>query len=138
MSLALFHAEVNKQGDLKWHDARGLERFLRGNTGRHFKVSFNEPKRQRSDKQHKYYFGCLVKRIADFAGMAPDEAHEGLKAKYLRKEKVGGIWRIGSTKDLSTKEFEDLCERIRADAATGELLGAPVVLPLPNEPEEEW
>jgi hypothetical protein len=133
VSLALFHAVVDRQGRLQWHDMRGLERFLGGHVGRHFRVSFAEPKRRRSDRQHRFYFGVVVKYIAEFTGMNTDETHDALKYKYLKTEQIGDIWKVRSTTELSTKEFTEYVDSIVADAATGDLLGAPLYIPLPQE-----
>tara|TARA_R100000458_G_scaffold55931_1_gene60362 strand:- start:6562 stop:6795 length:234 start_codon:yes stop_codon:yes gene_type:complete len=57
----------------------------------------------RSLKQNNYYFKCIVLPIGDYLGYYKWEMHELLKASFL----------ADTSKELTTKEFEDYCEKIR-------------------------
>jgi hypothetical protein len=87
-----------------------------------------EPKRRiRTNQQNKWYWSCIVDPFYDFLAAQdydvtkPNDAHEILAEKFLRvpivvdqetQEAVG--WRTRSTKELTTVEFSEYCERCRA------------------------
>lgn len=134
---AQFHAQITPQGDIRWHHERSLRNWLAAQSGRHFRVSFSEPKRPRSANQNAFYWGVVVPAIAnetgEFGKEGLERVHEALKMRYLPSDVRGLLELPGSTAKLSTKEFEQYVENIRVDAASGELLGSPLIIPLPNE-----
>ena len=76
----------------------------------------------RSNRANAYYWGAVVKELAEYTGYTPDETHEILKRQFLSKAvsietkngRVVGEWVIGgSTKWLTTKQFFDYVDRIR-------------------------
>lgn len=137
--IAQFHAQVTKQGEIRWHHERGLRNFLAANPERHFRVAFHEPKRPRTLPQNNWYHDQIVEAIMESVGEygveGHERVHEALKAKYLgfaNIEVLGQtIQRPRSTRDLSTKEFAAFCEAIRADAAAGEF-GHPIIIEDPE------
>lgn len=95
-------------------------------------------KSKRSLKQNAYYWSVVVPAVTEFFRehgnyVDNNDVHEFLK---LRVGKIaqnividGEVFRsLGSTAKLTTTEFEDYQERIRAWAA-----GYGVMIPLPNE-----
>lgn len=137
--IAQFLASVTPQAELKWHHQRGLEDFLAAHAGKAFRVSFNEPRRRRTGDQNSWYHACIVGMIAEAVGEYGVEGHQrvhdALRARYLGTEEVEvlgqRIQRLRSTTDLSTKEFSEYCEAIRADAAMGEF-GHAIDIPDPE------
>ena len=89
----------------------------------------NKPSRKtnRSINQNNYYWGVVVKIMADFTGYTEDEMHDALRLKFLGKD--GILKTMKSTKDLSTVEMEEYLANIRMWASRD--LG--VYIPLPNE-----
>lgn len=88
--------------------------------------------KQRSLEENNYYWGVIVKMLADETGNDPETIHEVIKYKFLVKEfelKGRKFTGAASTAGLSTIEFEDLCSRIRM-WASAELS---IYLPSPNE-----
>jgi len=76
----------------------------------------------RSPQANAYYWGVVVKSLADHTGYTPDETHDVLKIKFLPKDvalRTGTGTVIaefvigGSTRALSVGEFYDYVERIR-------------------------
>ncbi|MCL5435935.1 MAG: hypothetical protein M1275_02545 [Patescibacteria group bacterium] len=96
----------------------------------------------RSTDENSYYWGVVVQLISDELGINPDEVHEAIKWKFLRRDAFVKIKNAEvpfsmtrSTTSLSTSEFEDLMTKVRTWAAA-ELN---IHIPLPNEVEYgEW
>ena len=78
--------------------------------------------------QNSYYWTVTVQIISDWTGYTPDEAHEMLKWKFLRREEAGKPPTVRSTADLTTSEAEDYYEQIRRWAGS-----EGVRIPMPNE-----
>lgn len=89
-------------------------------------------KRKRSMAENNYYWGVVLEVIREEMGLSPEEVHDFLKAKFLKREvQVKGkmFEIIRSTTDLSTVEMEEYLENVRRWASTE--LGC--YIPLPNE-----
>ncbi len=93
----------------------------------------------RSPAQNAWYFGQIIKRIADYTGYTPDELHEFFKKQFNARHVVivneaGQVVRedvIGaSTTKLNKVAFGEYCEQIRRWAA--ENLGLDIPDPDPN------
>ena len=97
--------------------------------GKRIQLILRKYKTQRSIPENNYYWGVIVKILSDFLGYTPEEAHEALKWKFLRKG--GKIETVKSTTDLTTTEAEIYYENIRRWALTE----YQVKIPLPNEVE---
>ena len=76
----------------------------------------------RSLEANAYYWGVVVKALADHTGYTADETHEVLKIKFLPKDVAlrTGMGEVvaefvigGSTRTLTVGEFFDYVERIR-------------------------
>jgi len=100
--------------------------------GKPVEVTVKTQTKKRSSSQNRYYWGVVIPLISESTGYTLDEAHEAIKLKFLRihGDKLDSV---GSTKKLSTKEFEDTMEEIRA-FAINELS---VYIPEPNEVDYE-
>ncbi len=118
---------------LVWSFVQNLE------IGKKIEISYGPIKKQRSNLENRYYWGVVIDIIADHTGFSPDEIHEILKHKFLRKQvwlsKEGGVAEgfdiTKSTAELSTVEFEKYLSEIRQWASME--LGC--YIPLPNEAE---
>lgn len=97
-------------------------------------LSVKELKSERSDRQNRYYWGVVIRLLADNFGYSPMEVHEVLKGIFLPKELNFGIMKVISTRSttsLKTDEFEDYLEKVRVWA--NQEFG--LLIPLPNEVE---
>ena len=90
----------------------------------------------RSDQQNRYYWGVVLKIVADETGHTREELHEILKSISMVTKtciqlngEVYGV--VRSTTSLNTKEMEDYLSECRQWAS--QKLGCYV--PLPNEVE---
>jgi hypothetical protein len=97
-----------------------------------------ERKRTRSLKANAYYWAVVVRCIADYTGFTPDETHDALKAMFLPKrlaftdgngEVIDELVIGGSTREMSTQDFEDYTHEVIRFA--GEKLG--LHIPGPDE-----
>jgi len=66
-----------------------------------------------SDAQRGYYFGVIVKLIAEHTGHEPEEIHDYLKWKFLREKDDAGLEIARSTESLTTGEREQYHEKCR-------------------------
>jgi len=99
-----------------------------------FIVTVEDFARNRSDQQNRYLFGVAYRRFADATGNDVDDIHEyflGERFGWIEVEIAGHIKRKPAHRSskLTTVQFEELCEFIRAKAAE-----YGVWIPEPNEP----
>ena len=98
-------------------------------------VRVGQERLKRSTPQNKYYWGVVIKEMAEEHGCTDLEMHEILKSRHLIKDTImyGGteytIYR--STTELDTAEFEEYLEKCRFDAL--QHLG--ILVRKPNETE---
>ncbi len=105
------------------------------------RCGYSTEKKQRSNPQNKYYWGCVLPRISEHTGFTINEAHEVLKAKFLpgwktlktRKGEYIEAPYVRSTTELDTKSFEDYMTQVREFASI--TLG--VWIPEPNQELKE-
>lgn len=121
--IPIFDGHVDNAGKLKMTNRDKFEEYLKGLSGR-VEIIVRKPRKQRSDPQNRYYWGVIVKAIADHTGHTKDEVHDGLRHMFLKDG-----WVIKSTKDLSTAEAEEYHANCRMWAAATFSL----IIPLPNE-----
>ena len=120
-----------ESGKLKLVRPELFASFLLGIQG-DVEMVVKKPRKERSLNQQGYYFGVVVKMIADELGyLKPEDAHNELRAMFLLIEEKP-MRRYRSTTDLSTVEMEEYMSKIRAWAA----IEIPLFIPLPNEIEE--
>lgn len=87
--------------------------------------------KKRSNKQNKYYWHVVIEILREYFGYSKDEMHEALKWQFLRKPDSNPPT-VGSTRKLSTEEFNTYIESIQIWAASE----FSVVVPDPNEVDE--
>ena len=115
---------------------------IRNAEGKRVVVAVREQKRTRSNQQNRHYWGCVIPPIVAMfrdAGSMVDaeDVHEFLKLRVAKIKQVmvtpdGEVHTsLGSTAKLTTTEFMDYVEKIRAWAVE---FG--VAIPLPDEQEE--
>jgi hypothetical protein len=90
-------------------------------------------RRTRTNPQNRYYWGVVVKLLAEHCGYEPDEMHEALKARFLgANDPQFGLLKIGSTRKLTTVEFGvflEQCQQLGAEMG--------VYIPNPNDVDLE-
>src|SRR3990167_9562383 len=70
-------------------------------------------KKQRSNAQNNWYWGCVVAIPAEHIGYTSEEMHEAYKFMFLRRKNVGKPITVKSTASLSTVEFSKYVESCR-------------------------
>lgn len=124
-----------KDGKMHFSDVQRklIAAFLKKHEGQDVRVTFSQPAKTRSNKQNRYYWRVVIDMIAAETGHSQEEVHELMKAMHLPRAFVtiaGKEVEIAkSTTTLSTFEFEEYLDRIRAFAAQ-ELN---MTIPMPNE-----
>lgn len=97
---------------------------------------YSNGKKQRSNNQNKYYWGCVLPRISEHTGFTIEESHEVMKYRFLKGWKTVKtskdqmeIEYIRSTTDLDTKSFEEYMIKVREFAS----IALQCWIPEPNE-----
>jgi hypothetical protein len=98
-------------------------------------VTIEKHRKARSKQQSNYYWGVIIKMIADHCGYLPEEAHDAMRMKFLQTSRMigpqAGPVTVKSTTSLSTVEAEEYYSNIRIWAS--QFLG--LFIPNPNECE---
>mgnify|MGYP001576911594 CR=1 FL=1 len=121
-----------ENGKIALDEGQKTKEYIQKFEGKQIEITVGPKKRDRTNAENRYYWGVIIRMIADEMGVYPEQAHELMKWTFLRKgvEVRGRRWEITqSTTDLATTEFEDYAEKCRIWAAA-ELNCA---IPLPGE-----
>jgi hypothetical protein len=118
----VFHGSVDAAGKLS------LSTPIKGLLARHLQTLKDKPvtvtvkvyRKQRTDRQSRYYFGVVVPLIAEHCGYDKQEMHELLAMRFLRvaDDPVTGSPRRRHTPETDTKDFSDYvdaCIRLAAE-----------------------
>lgn len=119
---------IVKNGVLALLDRPRFDEWLKSLTGG-VELTVGPPKKPRSNQENRYYWGVIVRMVADETGAWPEDIHHEFKKQFLR---IGGsdtFPLIKSTTELTTIETEDFYSKCRMFAAS-ELS---MQIPLPNE-----
>lgn len=100
---------------------RAIADFLRSQDGNAVTVRLSKPRKPRSVKSNAFYWASIIGTLAGTTGHSPEEIHFFLKKEFLPRSfiKLGGkeIELQKSTTELTTQEFSEYLDRIRAWAA---------------------
>lgn len=111
-----------------------FKQYLAGLNDKRVQVTVEKIKHKRTNNQNQYYWGVVVKLIAQHTGHDPEQIHELLKMKFsprwhFLEPMVGTPGIPTSTTRLDTLEFVEYTEKCRMWA--NEFLG--LNIPLPGE-----
>lgn len=123
-----FNGEI-KSGKLEIYNKDKMKEWISVQKDENVVIEIKKPKKIRSVEENNYYWGVVVKMLSDELGYFPDEMHEALKYKFLRKEGRNELTTTKSTAGLSSAEFENYLFNIRVWA----LIDLRIAIPLPNE-----
>ena len=124
-----------EDGQLRPSEAQkqAMTGYLLTRSGKAVVLRLSAPINRRSNTQNSFYWGVVLETIAADTGHTSEEIHEVFKAQFLpRKFVTVGFTEVQlpkSTTELSTIEFEQYLEQIRAWCSTE--LG--ISIPIPNE-----
>ena len=117
----------SEKGIVVLDDEKGFTEHIKSLDGKFIQLVVRRYRTNRSNNQNKYYWGVVIKILGDELGYMPDEMHNALRWKFLRKG--GKLETVKSTSSLTTIEFEEYLELIRIWA----LRDLEIAIPLPNE-----
>lgn len=128
----LFYGRVLPGGLLVLDKPKDYARHVRAHRGRFVEMLLRKRKTTRSSKANRYYFGVVVKLLAEHCGYDRQEMHEALAFRFLRIEdcpitKTPRRKRTPETDSTEFAEYVDHCIRLAAE------LG--VVIPDPQKVE---
>ena len=130
----LFYGVVEDNLTLKMLNPARWKTHLLRLKGLTVQVTCERRKKTRSATQNAYYWGVVIRMIADECGYNGKEEEEGLHER-LKEMFLGRKGRLGitqGTSELTTEQFGEYIERIKAWAAE-ELK---IYIPEPGEMEE--
>jgi hypothetical protein len=139
---ARFAARVTPKGELVFADPPAWRFVLQRWKGRDVVVEIAPPRRDRTNRQNRWYRGVIVPAVAEELSrnrplpLSNDQAHHVLKCAFIGTEETALGPAPISTKTLTTVQFSDYCERIRAHAASE--WGRNIPSPDEAGPEREW
>ncbi len=124
--MARFSGEVRADGRLYFYDRRRADQFIATLAGQVVTVDIDKIKRQRSDNQNRWYWGCIIPTLGDYLGYDKEELHSALKFRFLQTHADGPLPTVRSTASLSTKEFAEYCDNcVRLAAEMGVVIEDP-------------
>jgi len=118
---------VVEKGELVLNQPDLFAGYLRSLSGKKVVVTVKQERKHRSLPQNNYYWGVVIPLLMDHTGYEKNEMHDAMRVKFLSIEEKG-LMIVGSTTNLSTKEFMEYVEQITRWAA--QEMG--VVIPPPN------
>lgn len=117
--LATFSAEI-KDGKVRLRNRNAFDKHVSTLKG-DVVVAVGKRRKKRSNPQNAWYWGCILKLMSETTGHTPEELHEAMKQRFNCKAISVGRQVVpvpGTTTGMSTMEFSDFIERVRAFAAT--------------------
>ena len=133
----IFDGTIDAAGKLALDKRDKFLAYLHSLAGKRVQVIVEKLKRTRSNNQNRYYWGVVVKLIAQHTGHDSEQIHELLKQMFSPKwqmvviveDKMREVSTPTSTTRLDTLAFEEYLDRCRLWAQ--DFLG--VTIPLPGE-----
>ncbi len=127
----IWFGRVLPGGLLVLDQPKDYAKHVRALAGKHIEVLTRQRRTKRSDQANRYYFGVVVKLIAEHCGYETDEMHELLAMKFLRIEDdpITGAPRRKRTPKTDSIEFSAYVDRCKRFA----LIELGVIIPDANE-----
>lgn len=115
----LFSGRV-EHGRLHLDEPSRYNEYIKGFEGKTVIMSVRRHRKNRSLEQNRYYWGVVIKLLADGFGYETEEMHDALKFQFLRVPAEPGrpLETVRSTASLTTVEFMDYIAAIQRWAAT--------------------
>jgi len=124
-----FRIKINN-GKVVFEDRYKFDEFLKGIEDKEKLLIIDDIKKPRSENENRYYWGVVIKILADELGyLDKNDVHDAMRLRFLKEN--GKLETIRSTASLSTQEFEEYLSKIRIFASS-ELN---IIIPEPNSVE---
>jgi len=140
---------VEKDGKVIFIDPEGWKAYKRSYGGREGDIILKDKVKDRSRHEEKYYYGVVVKAVAEKMDIGRKEAHEFMAGMFLTVEKKSPTGfrytKVLSTTELGDKRYHkyifDECLPWAAlptkDTGLAEDSGLGLYIPKPNEVDYE-
>lgn len=111
--------------------ARGMQSMKRGKV----EIVVREAKNRRSSAANRYYWGVVLRLIADYTGDDVNSIHEFMKLRFLQPREIhllGEVFHVSpSSASLDSQQFQEFVENVRRFAAVDLQVETP-------DPDPEW
>lgn len=99
----------------KFHpsDPESWRKALDSLEGKEVEVIIRIKRAKRSNQANRYYWGVLLEKLSKHTGYKPEELHEMVKYKFLKEPLPMVGFRIQSTSELNTKQYEEFLSKCR-------------------------
>lgn len=131
----IFYGTIEK-GTFKLDNQDRFKKYLSSLKGR-VQLTVRPARKKRSSQQNKFYWGVVIKLIAEELGYDSDELHEALKWKFLKVNNPK-LPTVRSTAKLSTVEFMDYIDQIVRFASQELNIIIPDASEVDYESLEDW
>lgn len=91
-------------GKFVWLDQSLMAEYIQSLQDGLYGLVIKNQYKGRSNQQNRYLFGVVYKLIADETGHTPEEIHEHMRWRFLRKY-GGKLETVRSTTSLSTRDY---------------------------------
>jgi hypothetical protein len=85
--------------------------------GKPIEQTLRKERKRRGNSQNRFYWGVVLKTVADQLGWDVDDLHHELKRKFLAVEHDTALVMTRSTADLDTAEFTEYIDNVMRLAA---------------------
>jgi len=109
---------IVQNGKIKFDNVSSYLVYLSGLEGKRIEFTIQKERHARSLNQNSFYWAVVVEILGQHFGYEPEEMHEALKFKFLKKHEGSDLVTVGSTAKLSTVEFGEYLDKIIRWAAT--------------------
>lgn len=111
-----FLAKIS-DGKLDYYDPTAIRQRVAKLNNFEVWITIVKKSKARSDNQNRYYWGVVIKILAQELGYMEEEIHDTLKAKFLT-DRTGKIEIVRSTASLATIDFENYLSAVRMWASS--------------------
>ena len=126
-----------KKGKFYPENKEIYKHVLEKNEGKRVKIDIKRYRDNRTMQQNKYYWGVVVDLLSEETGYTPEEMHEALKWKFLKKYQKTGLPTISSTTEVDVYEFfKNYIDKIRDWASLPKKEGG-FDLNIPDPPSQD-
>lgn len=142
MSREVIGTGVKRGGKVEWDDALGFTdalKFMKDGSVV-VRVSLVTPKTIRAVKLNRYYWGHVLRLMAEYTGDDPEDLHDQMCARFLKRTvqivhkhtgEVEDLEVVGRSSKLDTEDFWQFVLKVRLFA--GEFLGVET-----HDPDPGW
>ena len=140
--------EIDKDGKIYFADPRSWESFKVPFHGKPMVLILKKPTKERSRQEEKFYYGVVVRLVAESMEISREAAHAFLAEMFLTVEETSPngfrYKRVLSTTELGDKAYRDYWQSVQKWAALptdpdglNQDSGLELYIPDPNEVDYE-